>query len=57
MLNRSPGALLGQAELADRDFSAQRGETVVLSTGEKPNVDDHEKAAARRAAELRNQHR
>ncbi|KAK9825625.1 hypothetical protein WJX74_011060 [Apatococcus lobatus] len=48
---------LQMAELADRDFSAQRGETVVLSTGEKPNVDDHEKASARRAAELRNQHR
>ena len=57
VLNRSSSAFIGQAELADRDFSAQRGETVVLSTGEKPNADDHEKAAARRAAELRNQHR
>ncbi|KAK9853909.1 hypothetical protein WJX84_010460 [Apatococcus fuscideae] len=45
------------AELADRDFSAQRGEVHVLSTGEQPKVDSQQKAAERRAAEIRNQHR
>ncbi len=46
-----------QAELADRDFSAQRGNGVVLSTGEHTKNDSQQGTAERRAAELRNQHR
>ena len=46
-----------QAELADRDFTAQRGQGVVLSAGEQQQPDSQQSAAERRAAELRNQHR
>lgn len=47
-----------QAELAERDFTAERGEVIVISTGAA--VDARAEASTareRRAAEQRNRHR
>ena len=46
-----------QVDLAGRDFAAQRGDTVVVSTGAPSAVDQQRNAVERRDAEERNRHR
>ena len=55
--SRSGKLVCLQADLSGRDFAAQRGEAVVISTGGVNPVDLQRSAAERREAEQRNQHR
>lgn len=56
---RSPLSIArAQADLAGRDFAAQRGDTVVVSTGAVPTALDQQRSAVKRKeAEQRNSHR
>lgn len=49
--------MLEQAELAGRDFTAQRGDVVVISTGTANPIDQQRATAERHKAEERNKHR
>jgi hypothetical protein len=49
--------LLAQAELAERDFTAERGEAIVVSTGAVDPVTEAVSATKRQEAEERNRHR
>ncbi|KAK9803238.1 hypothetical protein WJX73_008324 [Symbiochloris irregularis] len=55
--NSDLGELMEMAELADRDFTAQRGDVVVISTGAPNPIDQQRVAAHRREAEERNKDR
>ena len=46
-----------QAELAERDFTADRGEVVVISTGAIEGVVDVMSPQERKAAEDKNRHK
>ena len=49
--------LLVQAELAERDFAADRGEVIVISTGAVDGKVDTMNPQERRAAEDKNRHK
>ncbi len=53
----SYGALFAQAELAERDFTADRGEVIVISTGAVEGKVDVVSAQERKAAEDKNRHK
>ena len=53
----SCGARLAQATLAERDFAADRGEVIVISTGAVEGKVDAVSPEERRAAEDKNRHK
>ena len=50
-------SLFAQAELAERDFTADRGEVIVISTGAVEGKVDVVSAQERKAAEDKNRHK
>lgn len=55
--NNDLDEMLTMAELAERDFAADRGSAVVISTGAVPALDAERAAAERGQAEARHRHR